>query len=57
MDKQDIEDTIEEIEDATNILQLLVQELVINQDDPHIIRSIGIVLKILDSALQHMQKD
>ncbi len=57
MDKQDIEDTIEEIMDATNILQLLVQELVINQDDPHIIRSIGIVLKILDSALQHMQKD
>ncbi len=57
MDKQDIEDTIEDIKDAVNILQLLAQELVINQDDPHILRSIGIALKILDSALQHMQKD
>lgn len=57
MDKQDIEDTIEDIKDAVNILQLLAQELVINQDDPHILRSIGIALKILDSALQHMEKD
>ena len=51
MDKQDIEDTIEEIKDAVNILQLLVHGLVINQDDPHIIKSVGVVLKILDVAL------
>lgn len=57
MDKQDIEDTIEEIKDATNILQLLVHELVINQDDPHIVRSVGVVLKILDTILQKMQGD
>lgn len=57
MDKQDIEDTIEDIKDAVNILQILVQELFMNQEDPHIVRSIGVVLKILDSALQHMEKD
>ena len=54
MDKQDIEDTIEEIKDAVNILQLLVHELVINQDDPHIVRSVGVVLKILDTILHRM---
>ena len=55
-----MENTAEEIMDAINVLQLLRGELEENQDDPHIIRTIGIVLKILQSALsklQHMKED
>ncbi|MCM1063128.1 MAG: hypothetical protein NC420_01430 [Eubacterium sp.] len=45
------EDTVEHIRDAVNILQLLVQELAVNQDDPHIIRSVNVAVKILQAAL------
>ncbi len=61
MDKTDLFDNaVEEIKDSINVLQLLKEELTANQDDPHIIRSVGIVLKILQSALsnlQHMKED
>ena len=48
------ESTGEHIKDAINILQLLVEELTINRDDSHIIRTIGIVLKILKAALSEI---
>lgn len=48
------ESTREHIRDAINILQLLVEELTINRDDSHIIRTIGIVLKILKAALSEI---
>lgn len=51
------ESTGEHIRDAINILQLLVEELTINRDDSHIIRSIGIALKILKSALSEIDVD
>lgn len=50
------ESTVEQIKDAINILQLLVEELTINQDDTHILRSINIVLKILQAALSSLQQ-
>lgn len=50
------ESTEEHIKDAINVLQLLVEELTANQDDPHILRSISIVLKILQSALSNLQQ-
>ncbi len=50
------ENTVEELMDGINVLQLLREELAGNQDDPHIIRSVGIVLKILQSALSHLQQ-
>lgn len=45
------ESTREQIEDAINILQLLMAELAANQDDSHILRSVGIVEKMLQTAL------
>ena len=61
MDKTELwEKTMEEIKDGINVLQLLREELTANQDDPHIIRSVGIALKILQFALsnlQHMKED
>lgn len=61
MDKTELwEKTMEEIKDGINVLQLLREELTANQDDDHIIRSVGITLKILQSALsnlQHMKED
>lgn len=61
MDKMELwENAVEEIKDGINVLQLLREELTANQDDDHIIRSVGIALKILQSALsnlQHMKED
>lgn len=57
MDKMELwEKTMEEIKDGINVLQLLREELTANQDDPHIIRSVGIALKILQSALSNLQQ-
>jgi len=50
------ENTVEELMDAINVLQLLREELAGNQDDPHIIRSVGIVLKMVQTALSHLQQ-
>lgn len=50
------ESTEEHIKDAVNVLQLLVEELTTNQDDTHILRSVSIVLKILQSALSNLQQ-
>lgn len=50
------ESTEEQIKDAINVLQLLMEELTINQDDTHILRSISIVLKILQSAISSLQQ-
>lgn len=41
----------EYIRDAMNVLRLLIQELHANQDDPYIIRSVSIAIKILNAAL------
>lgn len=50
------ESTEEQIKDAINVLQLLMEELTVNQDDAHILRSVNIVLKILQSALSSLQQ-
>ncbi|MCM1213927.1 MAG: hypothetical protein NC331_12490 [Lachnospiraceae bacterium] len=54
------ENAMEELMDGMNVLHLLGEELAGNQDDPHITRSVGVVLKILQAALsdlQHMKKE
>ena len=50
------ESTEEQIEDAINILQLLMAELAANQDDAHIFRSVGIVEKMLQTALTNFRQ-
>lgn len=50
------EKAVDELKDGINVLHLLRAELAENQDDEHIIRSVGIVLKILQSALLHLQQ-
>ena len=52
MEHQELEENIEEIRDAMNILQLLEVELSANEDDEHIIRTVSIVEKILKSSLE-----
>ena len=42
---------LESIKDAINVLQLLVSDLIVNKDNPYIIRSINTVIKILKSAI------
>jgi len=56
MDQQtnQLEGIGENIRDAVNVLQLLMQELYVNQDDQHIIRSISIVIKMLNAALSYL---
>ena len=57
MDKAELwENSVEEVKDAINILQLLMEELTENQDDEHIIRSVGITEKILQRALSNLQQ-
>lgn len=51
-----LENTAEQIEDAINILQLLMADLTANQDDTHIIRSVGIVEKMLQTALSNLHQ-
>ena len=48
--------TEEQLKDAINILQLLMTELTVNQDDPHIFRSVGIVEKMLQTVLSNLQQ-
>ena len=48
------ENAVEDIKDAINVLQLLREELTRNEDDSHIIRSVNITLKILQSALSNL---
>lgn len=48
--------TEEQLKDAINILQLLMTELTVNQDDPHIFRSVGIVEKMLRTVLSNLQQ-
>lgn len=56
MDKMELwENAVEEIKDGINVLQLLREELTANQDDDHIIRSVGIVLKMFQFALSNLQ--
>ena len=53
MEHQELKENIEEqIIDAMNILQLLEVELSANEDDEHIIRTVSIVEKILESSLE-----
>lgn len=51
-----LENVAEELMDAINVLQLLAGGLSENQDDPYIIRSVGVAIKIIKSALSHLQQ-
>ena len=57
MDKMELwENTVEEVKDAINILQLLMAELADNQDDGHIIRSVSVTEKMLHRALSNLRQ-
>lgn len=57
MDKVELyENTVEEIMDGINVLQLLMEELSENQDDGHIIRSVSVTEKMLKRALSNLQR-
>lgn len=50
------ESILEYIEDAVNIIHLLIEELTATEEDAHIIRSIGIIGKILNAALENLKR-
>lgn len=50
------ENTEEELRNAINVLQLLMTELSTNCDDPHIIRSVGIAVGMLQVTLNNLQR-
>lgn len=50
------EKAVDELKDGINVLHLLRAELAENQDDEHIIRSVGIVLRILKCSLLHLRQ-
>lgn len=57
MDNNELwENAVDELMDGINVLHLLRAELAKNQDDEHIIRSVGIVLRILKSAVLHLRQ-
>ena len=50
----------EQTKDVINILQLFETSLAENEDDPHIIRTVAIIQKMLQehlSTLQHLNSD
>ena len=50
----------EQTKDAINILQLFETSLAENEDDPHIIRTVAIIQKMLQEhlrTLQHLNSD
>lgn len=51
-----LEETLEELKDVINILQLLSVELSVNEDDEHILRSISVVEKMLQSTVKNLQQ-
>lgn len=48
----DIKDIIEKLEDIKTIGQLLEVSLEANEDDPHIIRSVNIINRKLESLIE-----
>ena len=57
MNREELKESIEEqILDAINITHLLTEELTSNEDDSHIIRSVGIIGKILNGALENLKQ-
>lgn len=50
------ENTEEELRNTINILQLLITELAVNCDDPHISRSVGIAERMLQTILNNLQQ-
>lgn len=56
MEQKELKESImEEIEDAVNITHLLTEELRANEDDSHVIRSVGIIRKILETSLEDLK--
>ena len=57
----EVMETLEEqTKDAINILQLFETSLAENEDDPHIIRTVAIIQKMLQEhlrTLQHLNSD
>lgn len=57
MSREELKENIEEqIQDAINIIQLLTEELTATEEDAHIIRSVGIIGKILNVALENLKQ-
>ena len=61
MNQFDLKENLEEqTKDTINILQLLETSLAENEDDPHIIRTVAIIQKMLQEhlrTLQHLNSD
>lgn len=56
MEHEELKENIQEqIEDAINVIQLLTEELTATEEDSHIIRSVGIIGKILNAALENVK--
>lgn len=51
-----LESTVEQVEDAINVSQLLMAELTANEDDAHILRSVDIIRKILQVAVSNLHQ-
>lgn len=57
MNQSELRKNIEEqIKDVINITQLLLVELAANDDDTHILRSVGIIEKMLQSTLKNVEQ-
>ena len=57
MSMEELKESIEEqILDAINITHLLTEELTSNEDDSHVIRSVGIIGKILNGVLENLKQ-
>lgn len=57
MERDELKESVQEqIEDALNIVHLLTEELSATEEDGHIIRSVGIIGKMLDAALGNLKR-
>ena len=56
MDKKELKDSIEEqLKDAVNVLHLLMSELETDEEDQYYLRSVGIVEKMIKTAIEDVQ--
>ena len=56
MDEIDLRENVEEqLNDAVNVLHLLMSELEADEEDQHYLRSVGIVEKMIKTAIADIQ--
>lgn len=56
MEKKELKESIEEqLKDAVNVLHLLMSELETDEEDQYYLRSVGIVEKMIKTAIADVQ--